>query len=99
MDPALSNDELLALGINLAWMPRPTHDVTYVALYDFIKDFMDRGTSAWDDFREQHKENPYLSGALKIGGVQVAKQRELEEKYLSGDSLGKYERSTGRESS
>jgi methylisocitrate lyase len=99
MDPALSNDELLALGINLAWMPRPTHDVTYVALYDFIKDFMDRGTSAWDDFREQHKENPYLSGALKISGVQVAKQRELEEKYLSGDSLGKYERSTGRESS
>ena len=32
MDPPLSNEELLALGINLAWMPRPTHDVTYVAL-------------------------------------------------------------------
>ena len=98
MDPPLSNEELLALGINLAWLPRATHDVTYVALYDFIKDFMDRGTSAWVDFQEQHKENPYINGALKIGGLEVAKQRELEEKYLSQDSLEKYERSAGRES-
>ena len=44
MDPPLSNEELLNLDINLSWMPRPTHDVTYVALYDFIKDFMERGT-------------------------------------------------------
>ena len=98
MDPPLSNEELLALGINLAWLPRPTHDVTYVALYDFIKDFMVRGTGAWVDFQEQHKENPYINGALKIGGLEVAKQRELEEKYLSQDSLEKYERSAGRES-
>ena len=99
MDPPLSNDELLKLGINLSWLPRPTHDVTYVALYDFIKDYMNRGTSAWEDFQERHRENPYISGALKIGGVQVAKQRELEEKYLSLDSLKKYQRSTGRDSS
>ena len=96
MDPPLSNEELLALGINQAWMPRPIHDVPYVALYDFIKDFMERGTDAWVDFRELHKENPYLSGALKIGGVEVAKQRELEEEYLTWDSLEKYERSPGR---
>jgi len=99
MDPPLSNEELLALGINLAWMPRPTHDVTYVALYDFIKDFMERNTGAWVDFQELHKENPYLSDALKIGGVEVAKQRELEEKYLTWDSLEKYKRSTGHDPS
>ncbi|MBT99374.1 MAG: hypothetical protein CL902_12230 [Dehalococcoidia bacterium] len=97
MDWPLSNDELLGLGINLAWMPRPTHDVTYVAHYDFIKDFMERGTQAWDDFRKQNSENPYLNGSLKIGGVQVAKQRELEERYLSEDSLEKYDQSTGRD--
>lgn len=96
MDPPLSNEELLALGINLAWMPRPTHDVTYVALYDFNEDFMERGTGAWVDFRELDKENPYFIGALKIGGVEVAKQRQLEEKYLTWDSLEKYERSPGR---
>ncbi|PKB63654.1 MAG: hypothetical protein BZY80_06190 [SAR202 cluster bacterium Io17-Chloro-G2] len=99
MHPPLTNDELLALGINLAWMPQPTHAVTYAALYDFVKDYMERGTGAWTDFQEQHKENPYISGALKIGGAQVAKQRELEEKYLSQDSLEKYQRSTGRDSS
>ena len=60
---------------------------------------MERGASAWTDFQEQHKENPYLSGALKIGGAQVAKQRELEEKYLSQGSLEKYQQSTGRASS
>ena len=96
MDPPFSNQELLALGTNLAWMPRPTHDVTYVALYDFIEDFMERGTGAWVDFRELHKENPYLSGALKIGGIEVAKQLELKEKYITWDSLEKYERSPGR---
>ena len=78
-------------------MARPTHDVTYVALDDFIKDSMERVTSAWYDFQKQHKENPYLTGDLKIGGVRVAKHRELEERYLSDDSPGKYDRSTGRE--
>ena len=78
-------------------MPRPTHDVTYVSLDDFIKDSMERGTSAWDDFQKQHKENPYLTGDLNIGGVQVAKHSGLEERYLSDDSLGKYDRSIGRE--
>ena len=98
MNPPLSNEELLDLGINLAWLPRPTHDVTYVALYDFIKDYMIRGTSAWEDFQEQHRGNPYLSGELKIGGAQVAKQRELEETYLSLESLKKYQRPSRRDS-
>jgi len=97
MDPLLSKKELLNLGINLLWMARPTHDVTYVALDDFIKDSMERVTSAWDDFQKQHEENSSLTGDLKIGGVQVAKHRELEERYLSDDSPGKYDRSTGRE--
>ena len=75
-------------------MPRPTRDVP---LDDFIKDSMGRGTSAWDDFQKQHKENPYLTGDLNIGDVQVAKHRGLEERYLSDDSLGKYDLSIGRE--
>jgi methylisocitrate lyase len=98
MNPPLTNDELLGLGINLSWFPRPTHEVTFVAMYDFIKDYMERGSSAWTDFQEQHKENPYVSGALKVGGAQVVKQRELEERYLSQDSLEKYRQSTGRDS-
>ena len=34
---------------------------------------MERGTSFWDGFQKHHLENPYLTGDLKIGGVQVAK--------------------------
>ena len=39
--PLLSNEGLLNLGISLPRMPRPTHDVTYVPLDDFIKDSME----------------------------------------------------------
>ena len=97
MDPLLSKKRVAQLRYKSSWMARLTHDVTYVALDDFIKDSMERVTSAWDDFQKQHKENPYLTGDLKIGGVQVAKHRGLEERYLSDDSPGKYDRSTGRE--
>ena len=99
MNQPLSNDELLSFGINIAWDPRPTHLVTYVALYDYVRDFMERGSAAFQDFRERHKDNPYVSGALRIGGAQVAKQRELEEDYFSKDALEKYQMSRGREGS
>ena len=97
MDPLLSKKRVAQLRYKSSWMARLTHDVTYVALDDFIKDSMERVTSAWDDFQKQHKENPYLTCDLKIGGVQVAKHRGLEERYLSDDSPGKDDRSTGRE--
>ena len=97
MQPPLSNDELLSLGINAAWGAVPTHPVTEAALYDFIRDFMDRGTAAADDFRERNKDNPYVNGQMRLGGVEAAKQRELEEKYLSSETLEKYHRSIGRD--
>jgi hypothetical protein len=84
------------LGINIAWVPGITHMITYVAMYDFIKDFMERGTAATREFQERHMDNPYVSGQLKIGGAEVAKQRELEEKYLSAEALEKYQRAVGR---
>lgn len=99
MQQPLSNGELLAMGINLAWMPRPTHMVTQAALYDYIKDFMERGPQATDDFQERNKDNPYVNGTLKIGGAQVAKQRELEERYLSPDALQKYQQAAERDES
>ena len=95
--PPLSNKELLSLGINIAWVPGATHMVTYAALYDFVRDFMDRDNAAAEDFRKRYKDNPYVNGQLTIGGAEAAKQRELEEKYLSQDTLEKYQRSMGLE--
>ncbi len=96
MQPPLTTDELLALGINLAWVPNPPHMVTQAALYDYIRDYTQRGTAATLDFQARHKDNPIVNGGLKLGGAQVAKQRELEEKYLSPETLEKYHRSVGR---
>ncbi|MCH7606615.1 MAG: isocitrate lyase/PEP mutase family protein [Chloroflexi bacterium] len=96
MNQPLSNDELLTLGINIAWVPGPTHLVTYVALYDYVQDFMARGPVAFEDFKKAHSDNPYVTGELRIGGAQVAKQRELEERYFSSEALEKYQGSVGR---
>ena len=96
MQPPLTTDELLALGINLAWVPNPPHMVVQAALYDYIRDYTERGTAATLDFQERHKENPIVNGRLELSGTQVAKQRELEGKYLAPESLLKYQKSTGR---
>ena len=91
-----TNDQLLEWGINISWMPRPTHLVTQAALYEYVRDYMERGTAANQDFLESHKDNPLVNGQLKLGGEQIATQRALEEKYLSAESLEKYRRSAGR---
>lgn len=96
MNPPLTDAELLALGINLSWVPNPPHMVTQAALYDYIRDYMARGTVATLDFQKRHKDNPIVNRSLKLGGVQVAKQRELEEKYLAPESLAKYHKSVGQ---
>ena len=87
MPAALTDDELLSMGVTIAWESRITHLVIYAALHDFMQDFTQRGSSAIKDFREAHRDNPYLSGALKIGGAEMNKLRQLEERYsnLSGD--------------
>ena len=54
-----TNEELLELGINLSWMPRPTHLVTQAVLNEYIRDYMERGTAANRDFQERHKDNPW----------------------------------------
>ena len=96
MPAFLSDGELLSLGINASWGAVPTHMITEAALYDFVRDFMERDKAATDDFRERNKDNPYVNGQLRVGGAEVAKQRELEEKYLSPDTLEKYQRAMGR---
>jgi 2-methylisocitrate lyase-like PEP mutase family enzyme len=96
MDKPLTNKELLELGITIAW-GGATHQVTYVAMYDYIRDFVEREDQATRDFQEAHKDNPYVrDGGGPRDRSQSIKQRELEEKYLSSDTLEKYQKSAGR---
>jgi len=95
----LSLKEHLELGLNIAWYSGFPTAVTYVALWDFLKDFQNRELAAWEDFRESHKDNPYIEGLRDMRrGIEEgpAKQRELEERYYSKDMLEKYSRSPGK---
>ena len=86
----LGLDEHLALGVNIAWYPGFTHNVMWAALWDFMQDFQQRGIAAWEDFQSSRKNRPYPHPEVSPEGESGAKQRELEEKYLSKAMLDKY---------
>ncbi len=91
----LGLDEHLALGVNIAWYPGFTHQVTWAALWDFMQDFQARGIAAWDEFVERRKDRPFPHPEIGADGEGLAKQRELEERYFSAAALDKYRRSSG----
>lgn len=91
----LGLDEHLALGVNIAWYPGFTHQVTWAALWDFMQDFQARGVTAWEDFVASRKDRPFPHPEVEPEGEGLAKQRELEERYFSTAALDKYRRSTG----
>jgi 2-methylisocitrate lyase-like PEP mutase family enzyme len=86
----LGLDEHLALGINIAWYPGFTHQVMWAALWDFMQDFQKRGIAAWEDFQASRKDRPYPHPDTGPAGEGGEKQRELEERYFSAETLKKY---------
>ena len=89
----LSFKEHLALGVTIAWYPSFTHQVTYAALWDFMRDFQKRDVAAWEDFLESRKDRPFPQPGLSPDGEGDNKQRELEELYFSAENLKKYRNS------
>jgi 2-methylisocitrate lyase-like PEP mutase family enzyme len=89
----LGLDEHLALGVTIAWYPGFTHHVTWAALWDFMTAFQERGTAAWEDFVASREGRPYPHPEMPPEGEGAAKQRELEERYMSEAALQKYRRS------
>jgi hypothetical protein len=67
----------------------------YAALWDFMQDFQARGLAAWDAFQASRQGRPYPHPLRLEAGETVAKQRELEERYLSPSGLAKYQRAAG----
>ena len=88
----LSFEEHLALGVTIAWYPGFTHHVTWAALWDFMEAFQSRGVAAWDEFVTGRAGRPYPIPEVPPDGEGADKQRELEERYLSGEMLTKYGR-------
>jgi 2,3-dimethylmalate lyase len=91
----LGLDEHLALGVNIAWYPGFTHQVTWAALWDFMQDFQARGIGAWEDFVASRKDRPFPHPEIGPDGEGLEKQRQLEERYFSPAALEKYKRSGG----
>jgi 2,3-dimethylmalate lyase len=86
----LGLDEHLALGVNIAWYPGFTHAVTWAALWDFMQDFQSRGIAAWEDFQASRTDRPYPIPRVGPDGEGADRQRELEQRYFSGEALHKY---------
>jgi len=86
----LGLDEHLALGVNIAWYPGFTHHVTWAALWDFMRDFRKHGVGAWEAFVASRRNRPYPVPEVGPEGEGLAKQRELEKRYLSPAALRKY---------
>jgi 2-methylisocitrate lyase-like PEP mutase family enzyme len=87
----LSLKEHLELGVTIAWYPSLAHQVTWQALWNFMQAFSQKEMGAWDDFVAANAGNT-CPNPLDVGpqGEGFAKQRELEERYFSGDWLAKY---------
>jgi 2-methylisocitrate lyase-like PEP mutase family enzyme len=88
----LSLAEHLELGVTIAWYAGLTHHVTWAALWDFMQDFQKRDIGAWNAFVESRKDKPYPRPDPGPDGEGGEKQRELEERYFSKDTLAKYKK-------
>jgi 2-methylisocitrate lyase-like PEP mutase family enzyme len=77
----LGLDEHLALGVNIAWYPGFTHQITWAALWDFMQAFEDRGIAAWEEFVESRRNRPYPEPFVGPEGEGADRQRELEKRY------------------
>jgi len=88
----VSMKEHLEMGINIAWYPTMTNHVTWAALWDFMQEFNKKEIGAWEEFKESRKSKPYPIPEVGPDGEGLDKQRELEERYLSGEMLAKYKR-------
>ena len=86
----LSLKEHLALGVNIAWYPGFTHQVTWAALWDFMQAFKEKELGAWKDFVASRKDNPYPSAKPGPNEEGADKQRQMEERYYSAEALAKY---------
>lgn len=85
----LGFDELLELGINLAWLPGFTHHVTWAALHDFMEAFNEKGMEAWEDFLQARKGKPYPIPRVGPEGEGADKQAKLEARYATGGTYAR----------
>jgi 2-methylisocitrate lyase-like PEP mutase family enzyme len=90
--PQPTMEELADAGViaGLIFLPH----VGLTAMWDMLADVKKRGLDAWNEYMDRTQDHP-LGGFRVFDLTGFPKIRELEEKYLSPDSLARYARSIG----
>lgn len=92
IDPPVTTAEMAAFGVCTVGVH--ITKIGAIAMFDFLKDFAKRGSDAFNEFAEAHKAHP-LGGLGVFDLTGFPKVSELEAKYLSPETLARYERSIG----
>jgi 2-methylisocitrate lyase-like PEP mutase family enzyme len=92
IDPPLTQEEMEAFG--LVGPSCHISSIGSVAMYDFLVEFRERGWQAFNEFNEKFQDHPLGGfGVFDVAGF--PKVVEWEKKYLSPETLEKYEQSIG----
>ena len=94
LDPQPDIQELQNLGQSAAIYPRLAARAGYIATWNFLKDFANRGIVAEVELLQKYKTHP-LGGLKLFDTLGFAEIRRLEEKYLPEDTSLRYEQSRG----
>lgn len=86
----LGLDQHLALGVNIVWYPGFTHAVTWAALWDCCRTFRDAASPPGKVSSKAARTVRVARPLVGPEGEGADKQRELEERYLSPESLLAY---------
>jgi len=92
IDPPITTEEMRELGVVTNSVHVPL--VGAVLMYDFLRDFAERGDDAYNEFALRNKNHP-LGGFGIFDLTGFPKVNELEQKYLPAESMARYENSIG----
>jgi 2-methylisocitrate lyase-like PEP mutase family enzyme len=94
VQPPPSWEELQALGYAVAFYPGAAFAVAEIATWDYLHDFRQRGVQALIEFQQRTRGHPLANFRLNdlLGFREL---RELEQRYLPGEQMTKYDQSTG----
>src|SRR5262245_29804343 len=92
IEPAVTTAELAELG--LCTVGVHITKVGAIMMYDFLRDYVERGSDAYNEFAAKYKSHP-LGGFGVFDLTGFPKVAELEARYLSPEKLARYDHSIG----
>jgi 2-methylisocitrate lyase-like PEP mutase family enzyme len=92
INPPISTREMQELGVCTVGIH--ITKIGAIVMYDFLKEYARRGSDAYNEFAERHKNHP-LGGFGIFDLTGFPKVAELEQKYLSPEKLASYDQSLG----